>query len=796
MAYTTQNSAIPPPPSPSPYSRLPTPAGSHFGRPHASRSISTSAYSSSHPSPSRPTLPPHATSYDSFAPQSAPSPSPSKLPGFGLQRPGSTVDSVHRRRGSVAEKTKIYEKLDETIPRSPSTVSSTVSGFGYGAAGQRTPGGLRRDSVTGGVAPSPRSGRIGSRPPSYVETGSSREHLGDIGNHISDPRRHQTTHLDPRRSSRDYESQASPAPIRRSLGLLGEPNNTSQLKENVQKDPSQLMPPPPTLIRQFSTASSSNLPLEKVARDISPQPSLKPPSPLPQIPTPSPRKGTHVRAQSHHVAPVSRPPPRATSTRPTDPRPTSTVGSKTTGPGRPPSTLHSVPSARPRAASHNIPSGPDVRRISTPANDLSLPKGSRSQVGRAIAPPRSTSTRPNEPTAPSSASLRRPTTTRPRPTSGQIPQPGISTSRGSDSEPSIRSESVASTTSNNSSARSDITTKPKQPISRPTTAKPIQDPQSPQRRSPTRGHRKNGSISAPKSSRPAFNTYKVEYTQAYPTSKPTTASLMHTHTNATSTHQPTDILHTQTRLLQLSILHAQSFDSTASLRKSAHKKLYKRFSEIKDRNSQVAESHRREQELADLYALSLVLKRPAVNSLGVGNWRDKLSSSPEEAIQSLSEQLSKVLAWFTEGQFEGEYTRMVRIFEEWISLPDTHERKIDGLGSDYGRDIIRVRRKMEMALRGLEGWMVLIVEGEKAETGDEAPALRGALGRILTVAVGRLKAGLEELTMIQKIEKTVVTTIRKELRKKIVEIMDGRKEIDLQQQKTELAAWQPAWTMS
>lgn len=196
----------------------------------------------------------------------------------------------------------------------------------------------------------------------------------------------------------------------------------------------------------------------------------------------------------------------------------------------------------------------------------------------------------------------------------------------------------------------------------------------------------------------------------------------------------------------------------------------------------------------DLQSLSLVLKKSAMLNTGSGHPKDKLSSSPEEAIQLLSEQLSKVLGWFAKGQYEGEYTRMTRIFEEWISLPDEHEKKIDGLGVDYARDVLRVKRKMEMALRGLEGWVVLVVDGEKSEEGEEPLGLKSSLGRVLGVAVGRLKVGLEELAAIQTIEKTVVTTLRKDLKKKVSELVEARKEVDLVQQKKDLAAWAPAWS--
>ncbi|KAF3213147.1 hypothetical protein TWF679_005373 [Orbilia oligospora] len=800
MAYSAQKSAIPPP-SPSPYSRLPTPANSHFNRPQNSRSVSSSAYGSLHPSPSRPTLQPHHNPYDSFAPQPCPTPTPtstSKSPGFGLHRSASTVHSSHKRQTSIAEKAKMFERLDDGMMRSPGV--SAGPGYGSGAGNLKIPSshGTKRDPL--GSITSPTSHRMPSRPSSYVESGNHQEFFGDVKNQISGLRRpSQPLNILPNglgdRQAQEYDSQASlvtqpsPSPMRKSLGLLSEPSPVPlQPKESIRMDDSQLMPPPPSLIRQLS-ASSHQTPVTVEAPIQAP---LKPPTPTPpsQVPTPSPRKGSHIRAQSHVIGPTSKLPPRSTSTRPMDPRPTSTVGKKVMGPPRPPSTLHSIPSARPRAVSHNAA---EARRIATPANDLPLPKGTRHASGRIIAPPRPTSTRPNEP-VPSSTGARRPTVSgnRPRPPSSHIAAPpsGYS-SKGSDTESSMRSESVASTNSNTSSVRSDLTTRPKT-ANRPTTAyKTAQEPQS-----PVRSHKKTTSImAAAKPSKPSFNTFKVEYQPAVLAPKPSMASLLHQQPQtATSSVQSTEVFHAQTRLLQLAILHAKSFNSTTALKTSAHDKLYKRFSSIRNKSLSVADSHRREQELVDLHSLSLVLKKSAMLNTGSGHPKDKLSNSPEEAIQVLSEHLSKVLGWFAEGQYEGEYTRMTRIFEEWLSLPDEHEKKIDGLGVEYAKDVLRVKRKMEMALRGLEGWIVLVVDGEKSEEGEEPLGLKSSLGRILSVAVGRLKVGLEELSAIQTVEKTVVTTLRKELKKKVGDLVEARKEVDLVQQRKDLAAWTPAWS--
>ncbi|KAF3910093.1 hypothetical protein AA313_de0202431 [Arthrobotrys entomopaga] len=791
MAYSAHKSAIPPP-SPSPYSRLPTPASSHVGRPIPSRSISTSVYGSSHPSPSRPSLSHQGSSYDSFAPQPCPSPSPTKIPGFGPQRSSSTVQSSHKRQSSVSDKSRALDRSDDGLMRAPSTNS-----VGYGYNNSRVPGNIRRDSLAAADAASSAALRTPSRSISQFDHPSEREMTSNSRAQLSNLRRpSQLVNLAPegreKYSSNGYENQASPATIRKSLGLLGEPSSGLLPLNNIsRRDDAQLMPPPPpSLIRQLSSASSA-VPHSPVTLEASTQ-SLKPPTPPPQIPTPSPRKGVHIRAQSHVIA--SKPPPRTSSTRPVDPRPTSTVGRKVTGPARPASTLHDIPSARPRAVSHNAV---DPRKIVTPANDLVLPKGTRQATGRNVAPPRPTSSRPNEPVVPSSAaSTRRPTITsnRARPPSSHMPPPPVpivSSSKGSDTESSIRSESAASTTSNNSSARSDTTTRPR------TSGRAAAAPPSPNRTSPVRSHKKAiSSIAASKPSRPSFNTFKVEYQQAPSVPKPTTASLIHqSQSSSTSASQSSETIHAQTKLLQLAILHAGSFDSSAALKSSARDKLYQRFSEIRDRNAAVAESHRREQELVDLYALSLVLKKSATSSLS--SLKDKLSNSPEENIQLLSEQLSKVLGWFSQGQYEGEYTRMIRTFEEWVSLPDDHERKVDGLGAEFARDIIRIKRKMEMAVRSLEGWMGLVVDGEKSQDGSDTARLKSSLGRLLTIAVGRLRAGLEELHVIQSIEKMVVTTMRKDLRKKLFEVMESRKEIDLGQQKKELAAWQPVWaTMS
>ncbi|KAF3901659.1 hypothetical protein ABW21_db0208164 [Orbilia brochopaga] len=776
-SYSTQKSAIPPP-SPSPYSRLPTPSNSHFGRSPASRSISTAVYGSSHPSPSRPSLPSsQASSYDSFAPQPCPSPSPSKIPGFGLQRANSTASSSHRRQTSIAEKAKVFERSDDGLMRrSQSTANAAGSGISRGI------GSIRRG--TPGSTP--------SRPTSYVDNGNDREMFSDIKSPASGLRRPSLASGGTARHQYDDEGQAS-TPTRKSLGLLSEASPAPMhQRETRRREDSQLMPPPPQpLIRQFS-GSPTQVTLDPPVL----QATIKPPSPLPQVPTPSPRKGTHTRAQSHGVALSSKSSRAGTSTRPADPRPTSTIGSKkVAAPGRPQSTVNAISAARPRAVSHNAA---EARRLATPANDVPLPRGSLAAPGRTVAPPRPTSTRPSEPVASSTTSTRRPPPliSRSRPTSSHITIPITPNSaRGSDTESSMRSESVASSTSNASSARSDMTTRPKQgnlSVGHKTT----RDPPSPRKSSPVRGHKKNMSMAA-KTSRPGFNTYKQEYQQAPPMPKPTTASLMHASTSHAASAAPsTDTLHAQTRLLQLAMLHSQSFSTTAALRDSAQTKLYNRFSQVRDKNAAVYQSYRREQELVDLQAMSLVLKKQSGSKLSAANRKNKLSGSPEEAIQVLSEELSKVLAWFTEGLYETEYTSIIRVFEHWISLPDGHERKIDGLGSDFGRDILKMRRKMEMALGGLEGWVMLVNDSEKDDGDDEdAVGLTSSLGRLLAVAVGRLKAGLEELNAIQAIERTVVTASRKDMRKTLIEVMEDRRGADIVQQKRELAAWEPVWAM-
>ncbi|KAK6355313.1 hypothetical protein TWF696_004423 [Orbilia brochopaga] len=774
-SYSTQKSAIPPP-SPSPYSRLPTPSNSHhFGRPSASRPIST-VYGSSHPSPSRTSLPSQASSYDSFAPQPCPSPSPTKIPGFGLQRANSTVSSSHRRQSSIAEKAKVFERADDGLARSHSTANAAGSGISRGI------GSIRRGTL----------GSTPSRPSSYIDNGNDRDMFSDMKSPSAGLRRPSLASGGPSRHHYEEENPAS-TPTRKSLGLLSEASPAPiQQRETRRREDSQLMPPPPApLIRQFSSGSPTPVTLDPPVL----QATIKPPSPLPQAPTPSPRKGTHTRAQSHGVALSSKSSRAGTSTRPADPRPTSTVAKKVAAPGRPSSTVNATSAARPRAVSHNAA---ETRRLATPANDVPLPRGSLTANGRTVAPPRPTSTRPNEPVASNTVGSRRPPPliSRSRPTSSHITIPVAPTSaRGSDTESSMRSESVASSTSNASSVRSDATTRPKQG-GLSAGHKTTRDPPSPRKSSPVRGHKKNMSTAA-KTSRPNFNTYKQEYQQAPPMPKPTTASLMHASSSHVASAAPsTDTLHAQTRLLQLAMLHSQSFGTTAALRQSAQTKLYKRFSQVRDKNAVVHQSYRREQELVDLQAMSLVLKKHSGSNLSAANWKNKLSGNPEEAIQLLSEQLSKVLAWFTEEPYEGEYTSMIRVFEQWISLPDGHERKIDGLGSEFGRDILKMRRKMEMALGGLEGWVVLVADSEKDDGSDEGVVgLRSSLGRVLNVAVGRLKAGLEELNAIQAIERTVVTTSRKDMRKTLVEVMEDRRGADLVQQKRELAAWEPVWAM-
>lgn len=257
------------------------------------------------------------------------------------------------------------------------------------------------------------------------------------------------------------------------------------------------------------------------------------------------------------------------------------------------------------------------------------------------------------------------------------------------------------------------------------------------------------------SAKPSFNNFKVEYPTGASTPKPATTTILQSasSTASTSTQTPTSTLHAQTRLLQLSVLHSKSFDAMSSLVKSAETQLKERYRLVHNQSIQLHKDLHHEQELLDLKGLEVALLPLSSSTLA---YRPNF----EESIRSFSEAVTKLERLFTTSPTPGEYNRLILQFEDWLT--NKAQDHVDGIGVEFNREITRVRRKLDTGWRALEGW-------ERLLTGDEVR--NSSISMVVRTLSEMAKRGMEELVMLQSMEKRIVTCAREELKRMVDEIM-------------------------
>jgi hypothetical protein len=140
--------------------------------------------------------------------------------------------------------------------------------------------------------------------------------------------------------------------------------------------------------------------------------------------------------------------------------------------------------------------------------------------------------------------------------------------------------------------------------------------------------------------------------------------------------------------------------------------------------------------------------------------------SPEELVQAFSEGIKRTDALKT-----GEFRKLSATFGEWISGYNSsatgREKWVDGIGENWRYDCDTVERKLQSALKGIEGVRELF-----GTLGDD-DAVKTTVQR---VAEGyALLAGgmLEEVEIMRKMECEVVMKERRTLRARVENIMVG-----------------------
>jgi len=267
------------------------------------------------------------------------------------------------------------------------------------------------------------------------------------------------------------------------------------------------------------------------------------------------------------------------------------------------------------------------------------------------------------------------------------------------------------------------------------------------------------------SSKPTFNNFKVEYPQTGPpVPKPATGQIIHPPTTTATTQISISVLHAQTRLLQLSILHAQSFATTASLVESAETQLRQRYDEVQSNALALDAIYYEEQDLIDYKGLEKILLADAI---AFGSTSSHYTNAAE-AIRSFSDVITKLLRLFTtDPAAPGEYHRLVSQFENWF-LQETNTH-VDGLTVEFGREIIRVRRKLDTGHRALEFWQHLLSSEDKSD--EEGVVAISSIAIIVSTLADMVRVALEELSLMQKLEKQIVEDARRDLRQQVDELL-------------------------
>lgn len=258
------------------------------------------------------------------------------------------------------------------------------------------------------------------------------------------------------------------------------------------------------------------------------------------------------------------------------------------------------------------------------------------------------------------------------------------------------------------------------------------------------------------SKRPPFSSFNQEYPQPAPSGPSPRSRILPPPPLDTQT------IHQQTQLLQLLTLHSSSGQVYQELIASATTTLKSRFEQLSARHYDVRETSIKRQNRANLDSLALVVNTGS----SIPTKRRQTIRSPEELVQAFSEGIKRTDALKT-----GEFRKLSTTFGEWISGYNSsatgREKWVDGIGENWRYDCDTVERKLQSAVKGIEGVRELL------ETLGDDDAVKTTVQRVAEGYVLLAGGMLEEVEMMRKMECEVVLKERRTLGARVENIMVG-----------------------
>ncbi|KAL7269565.1 hypothetical protein RUND412_007767 [Rhizina undulata] len=262
-----------------------------------------------------------------------------------------------------------------------------------------------------------------------------------------------------------------------------------------------------------------------------------------------------------------------------------------------------------------------------------------------------------------------------------------------------------------------------------------------------------------KQKRPAFSTLTQDFTPKPEIPLPAPPS------------QPSldpAIVFKQTQLLQLLLLHSSSSSVFKQLISSASTALRTRFDSLALRHAEAREALLKQQKTRDLDALSKVVN--AVSS-GINSKRRETLRTPEERVHGFSEALKKI-----DTLQAGEFRKLTTAFGDWIagygpasSLGADREKWIDGLGALWRNECVGVSRRLEVAIRGIEGVASLFTF---APADDDEDLMVSTVQRVSEGYLELAKGMGEEMEMMRRMEEEVVVREREGLKRRVEGVLE------------------------
>ncbi|KAG0124766.1 hypothetical protein HOY82DRAFT_572885 [Tuber indicum] len=258
------------------------------------------------------------------------------------------------------------------------------------------------------------------------------------------------------------------------------------------------------------------------------------------------------------------------------------------------------------------------------------------------------------------------------------------------------------------------------------------------------------------SKRPPFSSFSQEYPQPAPSGPSPRSRILPPPPLDTQT------IHQQAQLLQLLTLHSSSGQVYQELIASATTTLKSRFEQLSARHYDVRETSIKRQNRANLDSLALVVNTGST----IPTKRRQTIRSPEELVQAFSEGIKRTDALKT-----GEFRKLSATFGEWISGYNSsatgREKWVDGIGENWRYDCDTVERKLQSALKGIEGVRELF--GTLGDDDEVKTTVQRVAEGYALLAGGML----EEVEIMRKMECEVVMKERRTLRARVENIMVG-----------------------